>query len=231
MAIFKLLGACGVAISGIVFVKETLAYEKLKISQADAYIGLIEYIKNQVECYNIPIDKIIESCDRDILNKCGALNTGYKTVADVVNAANMYIDEEIVDILMKFANEFGTVYRDEQLKMCNYHINELREYRKKTDEKIVCLSFYTLLICGILKRSFKPNRSDVKGIIKTDLVSLFHNFGSFSRGQNLYQNIIGNFDSANGFVGKNQHGQIIFVRHIAVANTVVLSDERLALIH
>ena len=136
MAIFKLLGACGVAISGLVFVKETLAYDKLKISQADAYIGLIEYIKNQVECYNIPIDKIIESSDRDNLNKCGALNTGYKTVADVVNAANMYIDEEIVDILMKFANEFGTVYRDEQLKMCNYHINELREYRKKTDEKI-----------------------------------------------------------------------------------------------
>ena len=135
MTVVKILGAFGVALSGMIYFKETVAYEKLKISQVDAYIKLIEYIKNQVECFNLPIDRIIESCDLEILSKCGVQNASPKTVIEIVNSTNMYVDVEISDILMKFANEFGTVYREEQIKLCLYHIGELRAYRQGIKEK------------------------------------------------------------------------------------------------
>ena len=155
MTIVKIFGACGVALSGIIYFKETVNYEKLKIAQVDAYIKLIEYIKNQVECFNLPIDRIIESCDREILLKCGAQNASPKTVTEIVNSTNMYLDAEIVDILTKFANEFGTVYREEQIKLCLYYIGELRAYRQGIKEKHnrerkihlgLCVSFAASLI-------------------------------------------------------------------------------------
>ena len=73
-------------------------------------------------------------------------------------------------------------------------------------KNIVCLFYYSLLIGRILKRSFKPYRSDVESIVKTDFVSVFDNLGIFARCQNLHQNIIRHFRGTDGFVRKNQHG-------------------------
>ena len=66
MIIYKMIGSASVIISALVIYLEIQRYEKLKLKQINSYILLIEYIKNQIECFLLPIDTIILNCNKEI---------------------------------------------------------------------------------------------------------------------------------------------------------------------
>lgn len=133
MLFFKLLGGTSIFLSASMFYFEARKFEKAKLRQTDAFVSLLRYIKKQIECFSAPISTIIAQCDPKLLEECGINVKGKKEVflSHLVQECVFYIDPEAIDVIKKFAHEFGKSYRDDQLKSCDYYISELTKYREK----------------------------------------------------------------------------------------------------
>jgi hypothetical protein len=94
MIIYKLIGSAGLVASGIWFYFIREKFQKRKELQFSAYIKLISYIKNQIECYMLPIDAIIAECDIELLSECGSVNRA-STLVDFLDNSTFYIDEDV----------------------------------------------------------------------------------------------------------------------------------------
>lgn len=138
MLIFKFIGGTSVVISSLLIYLEMQKYEKLKLAQLNAYISLIEYIKNQVECFLLPIDSIIQSVSEKIIKECGIKEgtdlKSFATVNDIVQSTVFYIEGDSIGLIRQFAHDFGMGYRDEQIRLCEHYIKELIKEREKLKE-------------------------------------------------------------------------------------------------
>lgn len=104
--------------------------------QLSGYIDLLQYIKQSIECYLLPIDRIIASLDKDILIRCGINREGdYNGLAQLINNANFYIDSESIAILISFANNFGNSYSKDQIELCSRTIDKLQMQLEKLKNK------------------------------------------------------------------------------------------------
>ncbi len=159
MILYKLAGVFAILTSGFIVYIESQKYENKKLDQLDAYITLIDYIKNQVECFLLPIDEIISQCDASLLDRCGisAGTENLKTIEDIVKASELYIDQEALSLIGKFAKEYGKAYRSEQVRSCVFYKEELlkiyNKNKKSNDEQrkvrlaiSLCISFSVILI-------------------------------------------------------------------------------------
>ena len=154
MIIYKLIGSAGLVASGIWFYFIREKFQKIKELQFSAYIKLISYIKNQIECYMLPIDTIIAECDIELLSECGSVSRA-STLVDFLDNSTFYIDEDVIRLLYDFAEDFGLKYYNEQIKTCDRYINELNKSRevylnqRAKDKKLslaICLSISFSLI-------------------------------------------------------------------------------------
>jgi hypothetical protein len=148
------MGSAGLVASGIWFYFIREKFQKRKELQFSAYIKLISYIKNQIECYMLPIDTIIAECDIELLSECGSVNRA-STLVDFLDNSTFYIDEDVIRLLYDFAEDFGLKYYNEQIKTCDRYINELNKSRevylnqRAKDKKLsltICLSISFSLI-------------------------------------------------------------------------------------
>ena len=159
MILYKIAGVCAILTSGLIVYIESQKYENKKLNQLDAYITLIDYIKNQVECFLLPIDEIICKCDILLLNRCGITEgiEKVKTIEDIVAASELYIDQDALSLIDKFAKEYGRAYRAEQVRSCVFYKEELLKIynnnKKSNDEQkkvrlaiSLCVSFSIILI-------------------------------------------------------------------------------------
>lgn len=137
MAIDKLIGSIaliGAALSSYI---EMQKFQKKRIRQINAFISLIEYIKNQVECFLLPFDIILRECDRNVLNDCFVASdiSNIKNMKDLLSSTTFYCDDDIIEILKKFSDNFGLAYSKEQISSCEYCCSELTKKRDKILEK------------------------------------------------------------------------------------------------
>ena len=159
MAIYKIVGSGSIIISAIVLYFEMQKFEKQKINQITAYILLIEYIKNQIECFLLPIDIIIHNCSKNIIDNCGINidHTKVENLEELIMSAEFYCNAESIDLIKQFAKDFGQGYMQEQLRSCDYYRTELIKQRdhlkeKSTKEKklrfalCLCASFSLILL-------------------------------------------------------------------------------------
>ena len=158
MVIYKLVGSGSIIISALVLYLEMQKFEKQKINQINAYILLIEYIKNQIECYMIPIDRILMTCSEDLISTCGLdTNAHPSNLIELMDLAVFYIDDQSIDVLYKFANDFGLAYKDEQIRACEQCIIGLSKEKERISDKdskdkkvhlaiCLCISFSLILI-------------------------------------------------------------------------------------
>lgn len=159
MIIYKTIGSASVIISALMMYYELQKYERMKLKQINSFILLIEYIKNQIECYLLPIDIIIRNCDTKLLNAC-AIDKNYKEankLEDLIAMTTFYCDEQSVELIKQFARDFGQGYIGEQLRLCDYYRGELMKQRDKAREKgakeqkvrlalCLCASFSLILL-------------------------------------------------------------------------------------
>ncbi len=149
MLLYKLIGSVGIVASALIMYFEMQKYEKLKLNQINAFVLLIEYIKNQIECYLLPIDAIIHNCDIELIRACGINqnNQNAKNLDDLISSIIFYCDKESADIIKQFAHDFGQSYIGEQLRFCDYYKNELLKQRDKIKEKGLKEQKVKLVLC------------------------------------------------------------------------------------
>lgn len=159
MITIKLIGGTIITLCSLKVYIEIQRFHQKKIKQLDSLILLIEYIKNQIVCYLLPIDKIIENCNKNLLKNCGIKTEVHncKRIDEVLNLIDFYCNEEAIDILFEFAENFGHSYYFEQLKICEECKNKLIKIKDKTIEQnkknqkvelaiCLCISFSIIIM-------------------------------------------------------------------------------------
>lgn len=99
-------------------------YEKKKLETIDSFISLIFYIKGQIDCFSMPISKIME-------NAVSSGITDRQTFGELINENRIYLDRESESLLYRFISELGGTYKEEQIKRCDYYASLLSEKRSK----------------------------------------------------------------------------------------------------
>lgn len=130
MIFFKITGACLLVGSGIMLSRSLNRHAELSLQRAEAWATLLGTIKNEIECFSLPIADILLRIDRELFLSCGYMgDTPPKTLRALADGTK-WADKETRRSIYRFISEFGRSYRDEQVGRCAYY-QALVEERKK----------------------------------------------------------------------------------------------------
>ena len=156
--ILKLLGSALLITSSISASRVLIGIEQKRIKQTDSFIALIRYIRDRIDCYSTPIDKILSTCPDDILLEIGGRN-GEFSFWELVSQNDMVLDGEGKRILREFSESLGKNYRERQIKLCDSAISTLENYRKTKNADLtakrkainaICLAIGGITVIALL---------------------------------------------------------------------------------
>ena len=127
MHFFRWLGAGVILLCGIFAGLFFAAYERRRVQQAEGFLSLLRVIRIEIDCFSMPVSRILAECDRDILIACGVSGVPRDFKA-LLAATRLYLSEEICRLLADFAGRLGGSYREEQLRCCEYYLARLAPY-------------------------------------------------------------------------------------------------------
>ena len=144
--LIKLIGSLLITLAGASLAVAYCRYEKRKLNVLDSFISLLFYIKGQIDCYSLPLDKILSSVSEDILQGCNCREIP-ENIEQMIKNSRIYLDDESTRLLNTFSAEFGSTYREEQLKRCDYYIQALSEQRRKMSDDLPAKSKIGSVLC------------------------------------------------------------------------------------
>ena len=122
MLVFRTVGACMLALCGVLSAVNLNARASASLSQIEAWIRLLHLVKTQIECFSVPMPEILKRLDVSLLRSCGySGKTPPRSLGELVGGCDIR-DAECMSVMDSFAGEFGGGYRDEQVKRCDYFI-------------------------------------------------------------------------------------------------------------
>ena len=121
----KLFGGLLMALTGVILALSIYRFEQKKLRVIDSFISLIFHIKGQIDCYSLPLCDIMRALPADL-----ELPRETEDFGQMLTHSRIYLDRESYRLLQRFFLEFGSLYRDEQLRRCDYYIEALGEQRR-----------------------------------------------------------------------------------------------------
>ena len=122
--IIKIIGGASIVICSIFFAISHRRFEERRLRTLDGLIALITYIKGQVDCFALPIKEILSRLPAEIFYDCNCPE-GADSIDEIVAECRIYLEEESLRLVEAFASEFGSTFREEQLRRCDYYISSL----------------------------------------------------------------------------------------------------------
>lgn len=122
---FKILGVAILLACGVLFGLTLAAFERRRCRQAEGFVALLRHIRLQIECFSVPVCKILESCDGQILLDCGVEAEDLDDFSALLSGTKLYLPEEFCRLLSDFGAQLGGCYRAEQLRCCDYYLERL----------------------------------------------------------------------------------------------------------
>ncbi len=143
----KLFGSLLLALTGLTLAVSISRFEQKKLRVIDSFISLIFHIKGQIDCYSLPLCDILRSRPSGL-----ELLEGSEDLGEILYHARIYLDAETYRLLESFYLEFGSLYREEQLKRCDYYIEALGEQRRALFEDLPARQKIgsALCICSVI---------------------------------------------------------------------------------
>ncbi len=135
MIILKLIGSLLFGASGVIMALSYRRFQLKKLQTTDGFISLLFYIKGQIDCFSRPRSDILSSVPPEVFCACNCPG-GAETLEELVEASRIYLDEEPLRLVAAFASEFGSTFRDEQLRRCDYYISALGEERRRVFDSV-----------------------------------------------------------------------------------------------
>lgn len=132
----KLFGSLLIAASALTAAISNSRFQKKRLQTLDGFIALLLYIKGQIDCYALPLSDILSSLSLDIFYDCNCPE-GAETLDEMIESSKIYLGEESRRLLESFSIEFGSTFREEQLRRCDYYITALNEQRRILSEETV----------------------------------------------------------------------------------------------
>ena len=131
----KLFGSLLIALAGGVASLSFCIFQRKRLVVLDGYISLLFYIKGQIDCFARPRSDILSTLPLEVFCACNCPR-GAETLEEMVEASRIYLDDEPQRLLSSFASEFGSTFREEQLRRCDYYISALSEERKRVFSEV-----------------------------------------------------------------------------------------------
>ena len=95
-----------------------------EVDRMDAWISLLRLVKNQIDCYALPLSEILLRASPPLLSRIGwdadGAPNGFDAIGAVIGDTGM--SEEGERVARFFCEEIGKGYRAEQLHTCDYAI-------------------------------------------------------------------------------------------------------------
>lgn len=132
----KLIGGMIVVISSIFVALSHRRFQGTRLKTLDGFIALLMYIKGQVDCYALPLYEILMSIPPEILCDCNCPE-GVESLDELIYESKIYLEEESLRLLEAFSVEFGSTFREEQLRRCDFYLNALVEERKRLSDDVI----------------------------------------------------------------------------------------------
>ena len=127
--VIKLIGCGAMALASVIMAVSYRRFWWRKLDTIDGFISLLFYIKGQIDCYSRPRSDILSTLPPEIFHACNCPR-GATTLEELVDASKIYLDDEPTRLLRAFCAEFGSTFREEQLRRCDHYIAALGEQRR-----------------------------------------------------------------------------------------------------
>lgn len=131
MIYLKILGCVLVALSGIA-VSITLGRGFASALRcAESWERLLVRIKNEIECFSLPISDILLRVEPSLLRQCGYQGKDTPRGLSELLDKTVFADRETERIITRFTSEFGRSYKNEQVGRCAYFASLMEERKRK----------------------------------------------------------------------------------------------------
>lgn len=102
----------------------------MKRNNLEHLINLVRYIKTQIDCFMLPVDKIISDYTA---NNDSQISSELKKSSFPKSAENLksIVGDEEYEAFLYLAKSLGRGYRDEQLKLCDICTKSLESVLEK----------------------------------------------------------------------------------------------------
>ena len=149
--IIKIAGSVSIVICSIFFSLSHRNFQQRKLNTLDGLISLITYIKGQVDCYALPLKEILARLPAEIFYNCNC-PVGADSLDEIVEECRVFLECESLRLVEAFASEFGSTFREEQIRRCDYYISSLTRERHALSDEVVKRSRVgsALFICSSL---------------------------------------------------------------------------------
>ena len=122
MIYLKVLGAALVALSSIMIPNILNRRLAQRLRCAEGWERLLVLIKNEIECYSLPIADILARTDPSILRLCGYTGGEAPKSLYELREKTAFTDIETEKTVCRFISEFGQCYKAEQVGRCEYFV-------------------------------------------------------------------------------------------------------------
>ena len=147
MGMAKIIGSLCLLISSLFTAFLMVEREKKKRAQLRRFIDLIRYIQRSIEAFNLPLGEIIKRVDTVLVSDCEI------SAGDFIKPkSELLVSEKDEKSIKEFFSSIGKGYRDEQIKLCSYYVDELEDSLSQTEADFPKKRrlTYTLSICAAL---------------------------------------------------------------------------------
>jgi len=129
MVFYKVLGGGLIILCGYICGRSVCQREERKLRQVDGLIALVSHIRDMIDRYLMPIDRILRECDGELLSACG-FSDEHDSFFEMIDGA-VFFDDGICAEMQSFAEELGRGWRESQLKLCDRCLSSLVRERDR----------------------------------------------------------------------------------------------------
>ena len=133
MQIVKLIGGLLLLVACFGVSHYFSSIEQKRMEHVRRLISLVRYIKNSVDCYSMPIDKILEAFGEDKLLELGT-EKKVKDLLELYDELGKTCDSVSSKILYELSRDFGKGYREHQMRICETAISALERHLALLEE-------------------------------------------------------------------------------------------------
>ncbi|MBQ8432213.1 MAG: hypothetical protein IJX28_04950 [Clostridia bacterium] len=141
----KLLGSLLLLVAGLGLAHMERLRGKHRLAVLDAWIALLLFIRNQIDCYLRPLEEILSHPHAPSLPY--GSRPAAPTLAAWIDASLPDLEPEAQRLLKALAEELGGSYRTEQLRRCDYYLSALQGLRAKQAEGLSARARATTALC------------------------------------------------------------------------------------
>ena len=136
MRLFKTIGLLFILGSGILTSTLLVRFEQKRCRQAEGFLALLRHIRLQIDCFSLPVSRILETLPTQIRTTCH-IPQNVCDFSTLLDRTPLLLPDELSELLHAFGRDLGSSYREDQLRLCDYYITRITPYCERIRADLV----------------------------------------------------------------------------------------------